>query len=212
MPKLDHLSVIAPTLEEGVSHVKECLDVDIPFGRKHTNMGTHNCLLQLGGLVYLEVIAIDENAVPPTYPRWFGLDERTVVKKAWDQGRRLRAWVASTNHFELHMTNHASKYGEMREFQSKKGSFFFAVPRDGSPPFGGVAPSLIDRCGKIPSFPTEANMGCQLEAFRVLHSDVRVVTQLYQTLKVTGSPKVEHSESLQFMAEIQTPSGTKTLF
>ncbi|HVI91731.1 MAG TPA: VOC family protein [Dongiaceae bacterium] len=40
--KLDHLTVIAPTLTEGVSHVQNCLDLDIPFGTHHDYMGTHN--------------------------------------------------------------------------------------------------------------------------------------------------------------------------
>jgi hypothetical protein len=87
--KLDHLSIIAPTLEEGVKHVRESLDIDIPFGRKHVDMGTHNHLLSLGEGAYLEIIAVDLQATAPSLPRWFGLDDSSTVRKAWDQGRRL---------------------------------------------------------------------------------------------------------------------------
>lgn len=123
MPKLDHLSVIAPSLKEGVEHVRACLGVDVPFGRKHANMSTHNHLLRLGDAVYLEIIAIDENAPPIVGPRWFDLDNHAAVRKAWDEGRRLRSWVASTGHFDRHMAEHASIYGEKREFQGSASSY-----------------------------------------------------------------------------------------
>ena len=40
MLQLDHLSVIAPDLAEGVAHARACLDLDIPFGQRHGYMGT----------------------------------------------------------------------------------------------------------------------------------------------------------------------------
>ena len=55
--KLDHLTVIAPTLAEGVSHVQHCLDLDVPFGTRHDYMGTHNHRLQLGNSL-LEIVPI----------------------------------------------------------------------------------------------------------------------------------------------------------
>ena len=75
MLKLDHLTVIAPSLAEGVAHVRACLDLDVPFGQRHAYMGTHNHLLRLGDAVYLEIVALDPGAPPPGRPRWFGLDE-----------------------------------------------------------------------------------------------------------------------------------------
>src|SRR5258706_4637367 len=59
MLKLDHISIIAPSLAEGVLHVRTCLDLDVPFGQRHAYMGTHNHLLQLGDMVYLEIVALD---------------------------------------------------------------------------------------------------------------------------------------------------------
>ena len=90
MPKFDHLSVVAPSLEEGVAHVRSCLGIEIAFGRKHSHMGTHNHLLRLGDATYLEVISIDESAPAPTGPRWFGFDDPARVRRDWDDGRRLR--------------------------------------------------------------------------------------------------------------------------
>jgi hypothetical protein len=73
MLKLDHISVIAPSLAEGVSHVRACLDLDVPFGQRHAYMGTYNHLLQLGDTVYLEIVALDPEADGPGRARWFGL-------------------------------------------------------------------------------------------------------------------------------------------
>lgn len=212
MPTLDHLSVIAPSLKEGVEHVRACLGIDVPFGRKHASMGTHNHLLRLGDAVYLEVIAIDENAPPIGGPRWFDLDNRTAVRKAWGEGRRLRGWVASTDHFDRHICEHASIYGQKREFQGSASSYFFSIPEDGSLPMNGVAPSLIDRQGKSPSFSLEAEKGCKLIDFSLEHPDAEKVRALYRTLKIAGAPTVTQGVVFRYAAKIRTPEGIKMLF
>jgi hypothetical protein len=91
MLKLDHISVIAPSLAEGVSHVRACLDLDVPFGQRHGYMGTYNHLLQLGDTVYLEIVALDPEADGPGHPRWFGLDDQKKVRSDWDEGRACEA-------------------------------------------------------------------------------------------------------------------------
>ena len=80
MLKLDHITVIAPTLAEEVMHVRACLDLDVPFGQRHAYMGTYNHLLQLGDTVYLEIVALDPEAEGPARPRWFGLDDQKKVQ------------------------------------------------------------------------------------------------------------------------------------
>jgi len=75
---LDHITVIAPSLAEGVLHVRACLDLDVPFGQRHDYMGSHNHLLQLGDSVYLEIVDLDVAALGPGRPRWFGLDDAAL--------------------------------------------------------------------------------------------------------------------------------------
>lgn len=212
MPRLDHLTVIAPSLAEGIAHIRDCLGVDIPFGRKHPHMGTHNHLLVLGDSIYLEVIATDETAPVPGHPRWFALGDPASVRQAWDEGRRLRGWVARTDHFHDHMTRHGAIYGEGREFGSANGSYYFAIPPDGSLPMNGLAPSLIDRQGKRPSMPIEADQGCRLKRFTIRHPDTAMLADLYQRLSVAGSPAIEHDTFFRYLAEIETPAGLKLLF
>jgi hypothetical protein len=87
MLKLDHITVIAPTLAVGVAHVQECLDIDVPFGTHHDYMGTHNHRLQLGNSVYLEIVALDPDGTAPGRARWFGLDNQKQVRSDWNEGR-----------------------------------------------------------------------------------------------------------------------------
>lgn len=48
MLRFDHMTVIAPTLEEGIEYVSNCLEIDLINGTTHTDMGTHNRRVKLG--------------------------------------------------------------------------------------------------------------------------------------------------------------------
>lgn len=75
---LDHLVVAATSLAEGVVWCERTLGVTPGPGGRHAMFGTHNRLLSLSSpdqpLAYLEIIAVDPAAPPPSRPRWFGLD------------------------------------------------------------------------------------------------------------------------------------------
>lgn len=161
--KLDHLTVIAPTLAEGVAHVRACLDLDVPFGQRHDYMGTHNHLLQLGGEVYLEIVALDPDGRAPGRSRWFGLDDQKNLRAAWDDGRRLRGWVARTDGIDSILAGREAVFGRKVSLPFVNPAFDFAIPDDGSLPLGGALPSLIDRRGKPRSMATMADLGARLK-------------------------------------------------
>lgn len=56
---LDHITVVARSLDEGVAHVCDALGIKMPSGGAHPAMGTHNRLMALGPGFFLEVIAVD---------------------------------------------------------------------------------------------------------------------------------------------------------
>ena len=128
MPHLDHLTIVAPTLQEGVDHVGDRLGLDMPFGGRHPEMGTLNHLLRLGDDVFLEVIAIDPEAARPAHPRWFGLDDAERVRRDWDAGHRLRTWVARTSELDAILDRMAPLMGRSCGFRRKPATHSDAKP------------------------------------------------------------------------------------
>lgn len=211
MIALDHLTVIAPTLAEGVAHVHDCLGIDVPFGTRHDYMGTYNHRLQLGGGAYLEIVARDPDSAWPGRARWFGLDDQDKVRADWDQGRRLRGWVASTDDIPGHVAAYPGLFGEHVKLPPRDPKFAFAIPADGSLPFDGAAPSLIDRWGGTPAMEVIPDRNAHLLSFTVEHEDPALVDNLYRDLAIDRPPEVRQGQRVRYTAVIETPAGIKEL-
>ncbi|MCR4523317.1 MULTISPECIES: VOC family protein [Bosea] len=211
MLTLDHLTVIAPTLAEGVAHVRDCLDLDVPFGQRHGYMGTHNHLLQLGDTVYLEIVAVDPDGTNPGRARWFGLDDRKQVRREWDAGRRLCGWVARTDRIDAVLKGREAIFGRKVGLPMDAPAFDFAIPDDGSLPWGGAAPSIIDRRGKPRSMATIADLGAWLRGFSLEHPEADAIAALLLELGTERGPVVSHGPELRYRAQIETPGGLKEL-
>lgn len=211
MIQLDHLSVVAPSLAEGVAHVRDCLGLDVPFGQRHLYMGTHNHLMQLGGSVYLEIVALDPDGRPPPHRRWFGLDDRAQVRADWEAGRRLRGWVARTDAMDAVLAGREGLFGRKVALPHDAPAFDFAIPHDGSLPLGGAAPSIIDRRGRPRSMAAIADLGAQLVAFALEHPDSAGIGALQSELGAIGAPAVRAGAGLRYTAQIQTPGGLRQL-
>ena len=212
MLKLDHLTVIAPTLAEGRDHVRACLDIDVPFGQRHAYMGTYNHLLQLGGSVYLEIVALDPDAGHPGRARWFGLDDQKRVRREWDAGCRLRGWVTGTDDIDGLLKDRENVFGPKVSLPINDPSFHFAIPDDGSLPFGGAAPSIIDRRGTPRSMAAIADRGARLREFSLEHPDAALIVALLQDLVIDRPPIVIRGAELRYRAQIETPGGLRELF
>ncbi len=212
MLELDHLTIIAPTLAEGVAHVRACLDLDVPFGQRHGYMGTYNHLLQLGGTVYLEIVALDPDAEGPGRARWFGLDDQKRVRADWDAGRRLRGWVARAASIDAVLLGREHIFGKKASLPWDVPSFDFAIPDDGSLPLGGAAPSIIDRRGKPRSMATLADLGARLVSFSLEHPDAADLLAFYRSLQIDRPPAIERGAELRYRARIETPDGMKDLY
>ena len=211
MLKLDHITVIAPTLAEGVSHVQNCLGLDVPFGTRHEYMGTHNHRLQLGNSVYLEIIARDPNGAAPPRPRWFGFDNQEQVRTDWTEGRRLRGWVASTDAIASVLSAHNAIFGEEVPLPPADPAFAFAIPEDGALPLDGAAPSIIDHRGDPTSMSEIPDLGARLRSLTLEHPDPATIETLYRDLSIDHPPAIVKGPKVRYRAHIETPAGLKEL-
>ena len=209
--QLDHLTVIAPTLAEGVSHVRACLDLDVPFGQRHDYMGSHNHLLQLGDGAYLEIVALDPEGRAPARPRWFGLDDQKSLRAAWDEGRRLLGWVARSDAIDAILAGREAVFGRKVALPFIEPAFDFAIPDDGSLPADGALPSIIDRRGKERSMATMADLGARLKSLVLEHPQPGAISELYDALALDRPPEVRLGPKLRYWAQIETAAGLREL-
>jgi hypothetical protein len=211
MLKLDHITVIAPTLQDGVAHVSDCLDIDVPFGTRHDYMGTHNHRLQLGHSVYLEIVALDPDGVAPDRPRWFGLDDQGKVRSDWDRGRRLRGWVASTVDVGTVISARRAIFGDVVSLPPANPGFGFSIPTNGALPLDGAAPSIIDHRGDPTAMDWIPDLGARLMSFTLEHPNSADIAALYRDLGIDRPPSVIHGPEMRYRAQIETPAGLKEL-
>jgi hypothetical protein len=211
MLTLDHITVIAPTLAEGVVHVRECLGIDVPFGTRHHYMGTHNHRLQLGGSVYLEIVARDPHGLDPGRARWFGLDDQDKVASDWSKGRRLRGWVANAENLAVVFSRHPGVFGEEIPLPPEKPVFGFSIPKDGTLPLDGAAPSIIDHRGDPTSMDEIPDLGARLHSWTLEHPDPAAIAAFLAALSIDRPPTIVEGPDIRYRARIETPKGLKEL-
>jgi hypothetical protein len=184
--------VVAPSLVEGVDYVKTILGIEPGPGGEHARMGTYNRLLRLGGEQYLEVIAVNPVAPPPERPRWFGMDRSP-------QKPYLAAWVARTN---------ALPRGE----EMSRGDYRWrmTIPADGSMPFDGVAPTLLQWHTASPAL-RMAESGCSLRKLELFHPRADEVEAFLMQIGFDGPVSVAKGSEPRLVAHIATPAGVRQL-
>lgn len=208
---LDHLTVIAPSLAEGVEHVRACLDLDIPYGGKHPEMGTHNHLLRLGDDAYLEVVAVDPAAPAPAGPRWFGLGDPAEAREHWDRGDRLRGWVARTDDIDAVLKVHGDLFGGSTRVSRDGRHSRFSLTSDGRLPLGGILPSVIERAGRELPVSRMPDLGARLLDFVLEHPSPAEIEVLYRRLGLGQSPRPRPGPAPRYVATVETASGVRTL-
>lgn len=204
--RLDHLTVVAPTLASGAAFVEAALGARPGPGRAHPGMATHNLLLALGPEVYLEVIAPDPAAPPLARPRWFGLDALEA-----DAAARLGAWVASTTRVE---SPDDPELGEVETMRREVHTWKMRVRADGRVPLEGAAPLLIQRePGAHPAGRLPQGAGLRLDRLRIGHPQPARVQALLGQIGLAGETlvHVEHADRCTLAADVLTPLGLRVL-
>ena len=154
--QIDHLVVMAASLEQGVQWCEDTLGITPGPGGDHEKYGTHNRLFKIATpqfpLAYFEIIAINPEAVIPKraqVPRWFDMDD-VALQKAVAQGPRFVHFVSSTE--DVKAARHLLRTQGIERGQvvhasrkSSKGTLNWqiTVREDGERLFNGCLPTLI---------------------------------------------------------------------
>lgn len=204
--QIDHIVVTAPSLTSGVAYVRQALGVLMEEGGEHLRMGTHNKLLRLGDDLYLEVIAINPNARRPVHPRWFGLDQQTEPK--------LAGWVARTNDIQSAAAASPIPLGSIESMSRGDLNWLITIPPDGSFPFDGVAPVLIQ--WQENSHPAQrlTSSGCSLVRLEGYHAEAETIIAMLGAIGFDGNFTVNAlppEKAPHLVALIETPTGIRQL-
>ena len=209
MLELDHLVVGAATLEQGVAYVRDALGVIMPFGGAHPLMGTHNHLMRLGDGAFLEIIAVDP-AAAPARKRWFGLDD-PATRARLAARPRLIGWVARTRDLAGALREVPGSRGEAIRVTRGELAWLIGVPADGSPPWDGAFPTLLEwPPGPLPAS-RMADLGCRLSRLDIAHPRAtEIAANLADHLRddrIAFTP----AEGFAMRATIETPLGPREL-
>lgn len=202
---LDHLVVVAQSLDAGAALVAQALGFTPGPGRKHPHMGTHNLLLSLGACAYLEVVAIDPQAAPIARPRWFGLDALAA-----ERGPRLAAWVANTDDIHRHTS---PELGVVETMEREGMTWQMSISQDGRAPLCGAAPLLIQRATPVHPASRLQDLGLRLRRLQIRHPHPDQVARVLARLEFPDTPTItlERAPTTALIAEIETPLGLRVL-
>jgi hypothetical protein len=146
----------------------------------------------MGDETYLEVIAVNPAAPPPGRPRWFGMDQ--VAPKPY-----LATWVARTN--DLRSGEEMSR-GDFR--------WRMGLSADGSMPFDGVGPTLIQWQTAGPAR-RMAESGCSLRKLELFHPRADEVEAFLMEIGFDGPVSVMKGGEPRLVAHVATPRGVCVL-
>lgn len=205
----DHLTIAALTLEQGVAHIERALGVVIPAGGAHPVMGTHNHLMRIGEGAFLELIAPDPAATPQR-PRWFGLDD-PAMRESLQNSPRLVNWVARVSDLKHALGAVDCARGEAVRVTRGELSWLISVPSDGSLPFDGAFPTLIEwPPGPHPSS-RMADLGCRLRSLSIVHPQGARLAQALAPVFSDARVTISTGAAIQIRATIDTPGGPREL-
>lgn len=207
--ELDHLTVAALTLEEGISYIQSALGVVVPPGGTHPLMGTHNHLMRLGDRVFLEVIAPDPK-ITPQRTRWFALDD-SRMRARLKNSPQLISWVARVPDLARALREVEGVSGEAVRVTRGSLSWLISVPDDGSMPFDGAFPTLIEwPTGPHPSL-RMADLGYRLERLDITHPEGVRLAKALAPVFTDDRVVISTGATGQIRATITTPRGQREL-
>jgi len=211
---LDHLVIVAATLDEGVAYCEAALGVRMLKGGEHVRMGTHNYLLNLENETYLEVIAINPAASPPSHPRWFGMDNPRPREQS-AKPSSLTTFVARTNNIAAAAVAMPA-LGPVYTMQRGTLQWQITIPEDGELIEHGTVPALLQWPEKTHPTHSMTHSGCRLIKLEVHHPRPQHLAELWSRIGLHADETITicaaREGSVPYLtAYIDTPSGVRRL-
>lgn len=215
---IDHLVIMAASLEQGVAWCEATLGVTPGPGGEHPLMGTHNRLLKIATpdfpQAYLEIIAINSGAVhaaPTRARRWFDMDEPGLRERVQQDGPQLIHWVAAVDDIAATvaaLAAHAIDRGEVLQAsrQTPTGllQWRISVRPDGQRLFDGCLPTLIQWGDTHPTH-NMPNSGVTLHGLHLRHPQADALRQALASIGLASIAVADGPPRLS--ATLQTPKG-----
>lgn len=212
---IDHLVVMAATLEQGVQWCEATLGITPGPGGQHALMGTHNRLFSIAcdryPQAYFEIIAIDPQVPAPARPRWFDMDDPTLRETVARQGPQLIHFVARVPDARAAVNALGAlglERGEVLQASRPTTSgllqWQITVRSDGQRLLDGGLPTLIE-WGQTHPAQAMAESGITLQELVVTHPQNRSLDAAYQAIGLEGV-RVSNGPA-RLSARLLTPRG-----
>lgn len=219
---LDHLVVLAASLEQGVAWCEATLGVTPGPGGEHPLMGTHNRLLRIATPafpdVYLEIIAFNpaaQKAATRTGARWFDMDDPRLLAQVATDGPRLIHWVARVSDVRAAVAALASQSlarGEIIEASRPTPAgllqWQITVRDDGQRLMDGCLPTLI-QWGDTHPARAMPDSGVTLLSLALQHPEAGALATACASAGLP--PPVVRTGPASLIARLQTPNGVVEL-
>jgi Glyoxalase-like domain len=217
--QVDHLVVMAATLEQGVQWCEATLGIMPEAGGQHALMGTHNRIFKIASerypQAYFEIIAIDPDAPAPDRTRWFDMDEPALRERIARDGPQLIHFVASVpdaaaavNALKLLGLDRGAVLQASRPSAGGMLQWQITVRADGQRLFDGTLPTLI-QWGPIHPAQSLPESGVTLQALDSSHPQAQALDAACQVIGLAGVRVSQGPARLS--ARLQTPRGIVTI-
>lgn len=217
--RVDHLVVVARSLEEGAAWCERTLGFAPGPGGQHPLMGTHNRLFRIDGptfpQAYFEIIAVDPSATPPGRRRWFDMDDTQLQNRIATQGPQLAHVVVRVNDvaaaraaWQALGIDRGEVLQASRPTPTGLLEWRITVREDGQRLFDGALPTLIE-WGTTHPADAMAPPLARLSSLTLRHPQA---ASLQQALQAIGLDDVTVAIGpAAVVATLQTPRGAVTL-
>lgn len=213
--QVDHLVIACHSLEQGSAWCRDTLGAEPVAGARHALMGTHSRRLQLSSPtqadVFLELLAVDPEALLPSRARWYGLDD-AALQAALQVSPRLIGWGGRSPQIDMHrwgLMTVGLQPGTLVKLESETANGLVRsqvlLRDDGALQLGGALPVLVQWSGALPATQLP-DSGVVLRQLAVRSLPPRAV----DVMRLRGVTPLDAAEPV-LRATLDTPLGERVL-